>query len=234
MKTTLRLFILICSQSGALPGAIWAQVVEDTIRLPTSFVYVQQEIPTIKLDMRYAGSNNFVGRPIDGYHKATAILSKQAVDALKMAASALKRQGIGLTIFDAYRPQRAVDHFVRWSHDPTDTVRKADYYPDMAKPDLFTRGYIAKKSGHSRGSTVDLTLYYLSSNRELDMGGSFDWFGSSSAHGNVQLTAGQLKNRKLLRTIMEASGFVAYEDEWWHYTLLNEPFPDTYFDFPVH
>lgn len=201
--------------------------------LPVGFVYVTDVIPTAQLEIRYFSEDNFVGTVIDEYEGPKAILTVEAAQALKKAADALEEQGYYIKIFDAYRPQRAVDHFVRWSKDLEDTKMKEKYYPDLDKSVLFQLGYIAEKSGHSRGSTVDLTLVEISTGKEVDMGSGFDFFGEISHHGTHLITAEQENNRNILRDAMVNAGFEVYPEEWWHYTLKNEPYPDTYFDFPV-
>lgn len=198
-----------------------------------SFVDVQKEIPSIVLDMRYYGELNFIGKPIDGYLKPIALLTKKSVEKLKKVQLALKEENLGIKIFDAYRPQRAVDHFVRWAKDEKDTLMKQAYYPNVCKKDLFKLEYIAAKSGHSRGSTLDLTLINLETNEPLDMGSSYDFFGEISWPFNNSITPAQKHHRLVLRKVMVENGFKPYKCEWWHFTLKNEPFPDTYFDFPV-
>ena len=200
--------------------------------LPNGFVYVSDVIPSVREDIRYAGTHNFIGRPVDGYAVPRAVLTCEAAHALRAAADAFARQGYTLLLYDGYRPQRAVDHFARWAQDESDTVAKAEFYPDLDKAELFPRGYIALKSGHSRGSTVDLTLL-SGDGRELDMGGKFDWFSPVSSHAYEALTDVQKANRLLLKAGMEAAGFTPYSEEWWHYRLLDEPYPDTYFDFTI-
>lgn len=201
--------------------------------LPEGFVYVADIIPQAVLEMRYYSGYNFVGARIEGYEAPAAILSKRAADALKKASDLLLAQGYVIKIFDAYRPQRAVNHFVRWARDPADQRMKAAFYPDVEKANLFASGYLARKSGHSRGSTVDLTLIDFATGREIDMGSPFDLLGPVSHHDTPLITPWQKANRELLRRAMLAAGFVSYAKEWWHYGLRNEPFPDTYFDFPV-
>ena len=198
--------------------------------LPENFVYVRDVIPEIFEDIRYAGSHNFMGRPACGYGAARAVLTLPAALALKKAAAHFASKGLRLLIYDAYRPQRAVDDFVLWAQAENDTVGKAEFYPTLEKRELFPRGYIARRSGHSRGSTVDLTLTD-EKGVPLDMGGEFDWFSPISAHEYAQLTTAQRENRRLLKTGMEDAGFEAYSKEWWHYRLKNEPYPETYFDF---
>lgn len=203
---------------------------------PAGFVSVADAAPGVVLDMRYAGSDNFVGEPIDGYTKPTAIMTGAAVAALKNVQADLQRFGLGLKVFDAYRPQRAVDRFVRWAKDLHDTRMQVEYYPRVPKQNLFKEDYIAAKSGHSRGSSVDATLIYRDADgtaHELDMGTRFDFFDPSSWPEYPCLTAAQRANRMLLQAVMEKHGFKPYPKEWWHFTLRNEPYPDTYFDFPV-
>lgn len=197
------------------------------------FVIVSEEIPDVLLDIRYYSSFNFVGRRIDGYEEPIAILSKEACDALKDVNEKAKSLGYRLKIFDCYRPQMAVDHFVRWSEDINDISMKALFYPDVDKKDLFKLGFVAKKSSHTNGSTIDLTLFDMKTQKDIDMGGPFDYFGELSWSENTKdITKIQAKNRKLLRDIMISSGFIPLKEEWWHFTLKNEPYPDTYFNFP--
>ena len=200
---------------------------------PADFIYLLDLEPSIKLELRYFSNNNFIGQPIDGYHRSTIIVSKPTAIALQKVQNALEKKGLGLKIFDAYRPQRAVNHFVRWAKVLNDTLMKRSYYPDVPKSELFKRGYIASKSGHSRGSTVDLTLIDLDTGNELDMGSPYDFFGVQSHPFYKKITDEQRKNRMLLRRVMLKNGFKPYENEWWHFTLRDEPFPDQYFDFPV-
>ncbi len=200
--------------------------------LPEGFVYVKDVIPAVQEDIRYAGSYNFVGCPVDGYCAPRAVLTREAALALKTAAEAFAAKGYGLLIYDAYRPQRAVDHFVRWAKDADDTKMKAEFYPMLDKSELFPKGYIAERSGHSRGMTIDLTLT-TSDGQPLDMGGEFDWFSKVSSHDYEGLTPQQKKNRRLLREGMLAAGFSDYSEEWWHYTLCCETYKDTYFDFEI-
>ncbi len=205
--------------------------------LPSGFVYLREVVPGIIVDLRYLGTNNFMGKRIDGYEVDKCIITKQAAAALAKVQSDLGRFGFGLKIFDAYRPQRAVDHFLRWSKDPSDNAKKNTFYPDVEKKELIPKGYIAKKSGHSRGSAVDVTIVELAkeglSPRELDMGSPFDLFGPVSHSENPDLKLQQRLNRLLLRTVMEKHGFQHLPEEWWHFWLQNEPFPKIYFDFPV-
>ncbi|MDR6733206.1 M15 family metallopeptidase [Sphingobacterium sp. 2149] len=201
--------------------------------IPSDFVYVKDIIPNVSLEMRYFGSHNFTGRPIRGYEKPVAILTKRAAFALQQVENHLNKKGLGLKIFDAYRPQRAVDNFKSWSLKTGDTIAKREFYPHLDKKNLFKLGFIASKSGHSRGSTVDLTIIRLKDKKEIDMGGPFDFFGAVSHHQYANLTAQQKENRKILKEAMAKFGFKAYDKEWWHYTLQNEPYRKTYFDFIV-
>jgi D-alanyl-D-alanine dipeptidase len=203
----------------------------DAQDLPSGFVSVKEVIPGIQLELRYLSRHNFMGRKVDGYHCVRAVLTQQAAQALAEAQSDLNRFGLGLKIFDAYRPQKAVDDFVRWGRDLADTVMKEQYYPFVDKENLFREGYIAEKSGHSRGSTLDLTIIDLKTGKELDMGSHFDFFGKSSWVTNPDITHQQRANRMLLNLVMKRHGFKAYDREWWHFTLEHEPYPDTYFDF---
>ena len=196
------------------------------------FVFIRDVIPSIHEDIRYAGCHNFIGRPVDGYCLAKSVCTAECAQALKRAAAVFEKDGYTLLVYDAYRPQRAVDHFVRWSLDLEDTIAKAEFYPELDKAELFDRGYIARRSGHSRGSTVDLTLLHPDGT-PIDMGGEFDWFSPVSGHDYADLTSAQKQNRAYLRRVMEESGFSPYSEEWWHYRLKDEPYPDTYFDFPI-
>lgn len=201
--------------------------------LPTGFVYVDEAVPKAVVDARYAGSNNFVGAPVDGYRVPRVVLTDAAASALRQVSAALEPFGLGIKVFDGYRPQRAVNHFVRWAADLKDQRTKAQYYPRVAKENLFRDGYIAEKSGHSRGSTVDLTLVNLADGVELGMGTPFDFFGLESWPDYKGIDVSARANRALLQQVMVRFGFRALREEWWHFTLNNEPWPDRYFDFPV-
>ena len=201
--------------------------------LPEGFVLVGEAIPDALLDIRYYTTYNFVGARIDGYEAPVAVLTREAADALKLVSDDMKRQGLRLVIYDAYRPQRAVDHFANWAEDITDTRMKAVFYPDVDKADLFEKGFIARRSGHSRGSTVDLTLLDEATGKLLDMGGPFDFFGELSHPDYAGVTAQQHENRMLLQSAMRKRGFKPLSTEWWHFTLADEPYPKTFFDFPV-
>jgi D-alanyl-D-alanine dipeptidase len=187
----------------------------------------------IVVEARYAQADNFVGTAIDGYEAPKALLAPQALAALEQAQQTLSEFGLGLKVFDGYRPQRAVDHFVRWAADLSATQMKDKYYPKVDKRNLFSDGYIAERSGHSRGSTVDLTLIDLASGAELAMGTAWDFFDPASWPSSQEPSAQERANRALLRAVMLAAGFRPLETEWWHFTLEDEPFPETYFDRPT-
>ena len=209
------------------------------------FVNITDVVPDAILEIRYFGTYNFVGSRIDGYLQPTALLLREAADSLRAVSDDLVAMGYRLKIYDAYRPQRAVDHFVRWGHDLGDTLMKPYFYPNEMKDSLFIKDYIATQSGHSRGATLDLTLFDMRTEKEVDMGGTFDWFGRESHPdycgnpetgeflGGGRLTREQFANRMLLREAMMRHGFKPYSCEWWHFTLRDEPFPDTYFDIPI-
>ena len=211
----------------------------------SAFVNIPDVIPECILEIRYYSSYNFVGTRVDGYNQPTAILTRQAADSLKVVSDEMLAKGYRLRIYDAYRPQCAVDHFVSWAADLQDTLLKRYFYPDVDKSVLFEQEYIMEKSGHTRGSTVDLTLYYIANGKDVDMGGTFDWFGDESHPdfggnpdtGKYRCTRGitkkQFRNRMILRNAMTAHGFKTLDSEWWHFTLKDEPYPDTYFTFPV-
>ena len=201
--------------------------------LPEGFVLVGEAIPDALLDIRYYTTYNFVGARIDGYEAPVAVLTQEAADALKLVSDDMKQQGLRLVIYDAYRPQQAVDHFARWAEDIADTRMKSVFYPDVDKADLFEKGFIARRSGHSRGSTVDLTLLDEKSGTLLDMGGPFDFFGELSHPDYAGVTPAQHANRMLLQSAMVKRGFKPLSTEWWHFTLVDEPYPKTFFDFPV-
>lgn len=199
----------------------------------SGFVTLTDAVPDAILEIRYFGTYNFVGDRIDGYLEPTALLTKEAATALKAVSDDVISQGYRLKVYDAYRPQMGVDHFVRWAADVTDTRMKEFFYPDLDKSVLFEQDYIMAKSGHTRGSTVDLTLFDMSTEKELDMGGTFDWFGEESHPDYTGITVEQFANRMLLREAMLRHGFKSLESEWWHFTLADEPYKDTYFDYPV-
>lgn len=204
-----------------------------TSSLHKDFVYLKEMMPNLRSDLRYYGSNNFIGQPLKGYNAPKCILSKKAADALEKVQTELERIGFGLLIYDAYRPQQAVDYIIGWAQDDSDTLMKDDFYPHVDKKDLFKKGYISKQSGHSRGSTVDLTIVSLKTRHILNMGSPYDLFDEKSNTDYPNITKNQHALRMLLKRRMEKHGFESYDKEWWHFTLKNEPFPETYFDFPV-
>ena len=237
----------------------------------SQFVTLTDVVPDAILEIRYFSTYNFVGTRIDGYEEPTALLTRQAADSLRAVSDDVKALGYRLKIYDAYRPQKGVDHFVRWAEDIADTLMKPYFYPDLDKSVLFPQDYICLKSGPTRGSTLDLTLFDMATEKELDMGGTFDWFGPEShpdfcgnpetgvytgksipnpspregdslasaallpsgGVGRRAITAEQFQNRMILRQAMLRHGFKPFDTEWWHFTLKDEPFPDTYFTFPV-
>jgi D-alanyl-D-alanine dipeptidase len=201
--------------------------------MPAEFVDAATVVDGLVVEMRYFGADNFVGKRIDGYEAPRCLLTRRAAAALSAVQRDLAGRGLGLKVLDCYRPTRAVAHFARWARDLADLARKADYYPDIDKRNLFRLGYIAERSGHSRGSTVDITLVQRSGGGNPDMGTPFDFFSPKSwpADNSVGTTA--RRNRALLAAAMAHAGFQAYAKEWWHFTLRNEPFPASYFDFPV-
>ena len=236
--------MLSCQEQGSF------RTEEDSTR----FVNITDVVQEVILEIRYYGTYNFVGARIDGYLQPVALLTREAADSLKAVSDDVISQGYRLKIYDAYRPQMGVDHFVRWSQNPADTCMKRYFYPMFDKPVLFEQDYIMAKSGHTRGSTVDLTLFDMNTEKELDMGGTFDWFGEEShpdfcgnpdtgeylgltetqkANGLRPISEQQFRNRLILREAMLRHGFKALDSEWWHFTLRNEPYPDTYFEFPV-
>ena len=225
-----------------------------TNTIPDGFVRLPEAVPDAFLEIRYYSTYNFVGERIDGYEQPTALLTVEAARVLKAVSDDVMAQGYRLKVFDAYRPQRAISHFMNWARDVADTRMKPFFYPNVDKADLFARGYLAEKSGHSRGSTVDLTLCDRTTGEEVDMGGTFDWFGKESHPdwcgnpetqeytgeylGDTQPSGGkineaQFRNRMMLRTVMMRHGFKPFDMEWWHFTLVNEPYPETYFDYPA-
>jgi D-alanyl-D-alanine dipeptidase len=218
-------FLFICFASTL--------AIQDEAQLPENFVYVKDVIPDLDVELRYFSANNFVGDTIDAYKSNKLILTKPAAEALKKVQSDLKDQNLCLLVYDAYRPQQAVNHFMRWAKDLNDTINKPEFYPEIKKRNLFNKGYIASRSGHSRGSTVDLTLMDRNTDEVLDMGSPFDFFGKASWTAHPNLTAQQKNNRNLLLTAMQKHNFRNYPKEWWHFSLRWEPFPNTYFDFPI-
>ncbi|KAA5824557.1 M15 family metallopeptidase [Algibacter amylolyticus] len=202
-------------------------------QLPEGFVYVKDIIPDLGVELRYFTSNNFVGKPINSYQSNKLILTEQTAQALKKVQEALQEQNLCLKVYDGYRPQEAVNHFISWARDLNDTIMKPQFYPEVKKRNLFKSGYISSRSGHSRGSTVDLTIIDGNTGIPLDMGSPYDFFGEESWVAYPKLTDTQKANRQLLQTVMLKYNFRNYSKEWWHFTLRWEPFPKTYFDFPV-
>ena len=200
---------------------------------PSGFVVLADYVPHIVQEIRYHSTYNFVGERIDGYEEPCALLTIEAARALKAVSSELLVQGYRLKVFDAYRPVRAVKHFMLWGIEDQDVRMKPYFYPDLEKQALFAEGYIAKQSSHSRGSAVDLTLLDMQTGREVDMGGPFDLFSEVSHPDYRGITDGQYANRMMLQRAMIRGGFAPLDCEWWHFVLKNEPWPDTYFEFPV-
>ena len=199
----------------------------------SGFVMLADYVPHSVQEIRYHSTYNFIGERVDGYEEPCAFLTLDAARALKSASNELYVMGYVLKIFDAYRPARAVRHFVFWGIEDQDIRMKPYFYPDLEKQELFMRGYIAKNSTHSRGSTVDLTLLDMKTGKEVDMGSPFDFFGEISHPGYQGVTEAQFENRMTLQRVMKRNGFRELDCEWWHFTLEEEPYPDTYFDFPV-
>ncbi|MBO4361790.1 MAG: M15 family metallopeptidase [Paludibacteraceae bacterium] len=219
------LILAACNRpSSAQPEAIYDR---------SDFVEITDVVPDAILEIRYYSTYNFVGARVDGYERPIALITRKAADSLRVAADELKAQGYILKIWDAYRPQTAVNHFIRWAEDLQDTTMKAVFYPMVDKSLLFEQQYIMARSGHSRGSTVDLTLLCAATGKELDMGSPFDWFGTESHPDYTALTPEQIANRHILWDAMLRHGFKMIDSEWWHFTLIDEPYPDTYFDFPI-
>ena len=200
---------------------------------PSGFVVLAEYVPGIIQEIRYYSTYNFIGDRIDGYEEPVALLTIEAARALKAAANELFVQGYRLKVFDAYRPAVAVKHFVLWGIEDQDIRMKQYFYPGLVKQELFEKGYIAKESSHSRGSTVDLTLLDMATGKEVDMGSPFDFFGEISHPDYKEITEEQYENRMTLQRVMVRNGFEPISCEWWHFTLRDEPYPDTYFEFPV-
>ena len=252
-----RQWVIMTLLAAAMVGClIWAERTKDAEKVlqeqRKKFVVLTDVVPDVIMEIRYFGTYNFVGERIDGYVEPTAMLTREAADSLRAVSDEVKALGYRLKIYDAYRPQVAVDHFVRWAEDVRDTSMKYCFYPDLDKSVLFDQEYIMAKSGHTRGSTVDLTLFDMHKEKEVDMGGTFDWFGPESHPdfcGNPEtgeyngdnsksptgksITPEQFANRMILRRAMLRHGFKPLDTEWWHFTLAEEPYPDTYFNFPV-
>lgn len=199
----------------------------------SGFVLLSDFIPSIVQEIRYFSTFNFIGDRIDGYEEPIALLTREAARALKTVANEMNVKGYRLKIFDAYRPDTAVKHFILWGIEDQDVRMKPFFYPDVEKQDLFSEGYIDKRSSHSRGSTVDLTLIDMKTGKEVDMGSQFDWFGIESHPDYRGITDVQYENRMFLQKAMIRNGFKTIQSEWWHFTLADEPYPDMYFSFPV-
>jgi D-alanyl-D-alanine dipeptidase len=226
LRTPLVLLLLLASPAAA----------QDA--MPAEFVDAATLVPALVVDMRYFGTDNFIGERIDGYEQPRCLLARPAARALARVQRDLAARGLGLKVFDCYRPARAVAHFMRWARDLDDTRHKAEFYPEVDKRDLFKLDYIAERSGHSRGATVDLTLVRRATapgraDAEVDMGTAFDLFDPRSWPSDRTVAAPARRNRALLAAAMARAGFKPYDKEWWHFTLAREPFPNTYFDFPV-
>ncbi len=215
------------TEKSAMP-----ELAEDAYRLPEGFAYLDEAVPGVYWDAKYASSDNFTGAPVDGYAANRVALSEKLAASLTIARDKAAKKGLYLLVWDAARPQRAVDRFVEWSREPEDGVTREKHYPNLKKNQLFREGYIAARSGHTRGAAVDLTLIDKSG-EALDMGGDFDLMDVKSHHGAKGLTPAQAENRLLLKKLMRSAGFNAYSNEWWHYSLAREPFPGEYFDFVV-
>jgi zinc D-Ala-D-Ala dipeptidase len=251
-----------CAHAGAAPGRPGAAPLprEAPVAVPESaavFVSLADVDSTIIVEARYHGYHNFLGRPVAGYEAPLCLLTREAAAALAAVQAEIRPFGLGLKTYDCYRPQRAVDDFAAWARDTADTAMRAEFYPAVPKAELFAEGYIAERSGHSRGSTVDLTLIPLPPSRfppyrprqplrdcrgtianrtpdsGLDMGTAYDCFDPLSHTANPDIGPGPARNRLLLKAVMERHGFRNYPREWWHFTLRDEPWPDTYFDHPV-
>ena len=206
---------------------------KEAINDTSGFVLLSDYVPAIVQEIRYFSTYNFIGDRIDGYEQPCAIITREAARALKAVSNEMNVMGYRLKIFDAYRPATAVKHFVLWGIEDLDQRMKTFFYPDLEKQSLFELGYIASKSSHSRGSTVDLTLLDMNTGKELDMGSPFDFFSEVSHPGYRGITDEQFENRMLLQNVMIKHGFEPIDCEWWHFTLKNEPYPETYFEFPV-
>jgi D-Ala-D-Ala dipeptidase vanX. Metallo peptidase. MEROPS family M15D len=207
--------------------------INDVTRDPSGFVVLSDYVPSIIQEIRYFTTYNFIGDRINGYEEPLALMTTEAARALNSAANEFIVLGYRLKIFDAYRPATAVKHFVLWGIEDQDVRMKPYFYPDLEKQELFSKGYVASKSSHSRGSTVDLTLFDMEKGKEVDMGSPFDFFGEISHPDYKGITEEQFNNRMRLQKVMLRNGFKPYGSEWWHFTLDNEPYPDTYFEFPV-
>lgn len=197
------------------------------------FVFLDEALPGIRWDAKYATWDNFTGKPVEGYELNRIVGTHALAAALLAVQEQSANLGYGLLLWDGYRPQRAVDRFLQWSEEPEDGLAKSKHYPNINRSEMFQLGYVAAQSSHSRGSAIDLTLYRVDTGALVPMGGGFDLMDVISHHEAKGITEAEAQNRRLLRSIMESSGFNSYDYEWWHYTLKNEPYPTTYFDFPI-
>ena len=212
----------------------WKNIAKGSkIEMKDGFVYLDAVVPGVFWDAKYATQDNFTGSVVDGYCANRIVGTCEMAAALLNVSSVAAMRGYGLLLWDSYRPQRAVDCFLRWAVAPEDGKTKSKHYPNIAKGDIVPQGYVAPKSGHSRGSAIDLTLCDMKRGRMIEMGGAFDLMDDRSHHGAEGLPQAAVRNRKILREIMEQCGFNAYEMEWWHYSLKKEPYPNQYFDFPI-
>ena len=227
---TLALSVVSCGSTNRIARSEGRSTGPDD---PSGFVVLTDVVPDVILEIRYFSSFNFVGTRVDGYEQPVALMTREAAQALKAVSDEAISLGYRLKIWDTYRPQRAVDHFCRWGENVTDTLTKRYFYPYLDKDVVFDQGYIARRSGHSRGSVVDLTLVDMKTGRDIDMGYGFDWFGVESHPDYRGITDEKYANRMLLRGLMLKHGFLPIEEEWWHFILKDEPYPDTYFTFPV-
>lgn len=227
---TLALSVVSCGSTNRIARSEGRSTGPDD---PSGFVVLTDVVPDVILEIRYYSSFNFVGTRVDGYEQPVALMTREAARALKAVSDEAISLGYRLKIWDTYRPQMAVDHFCRWGENVTDTLTKRYFYPYLDKDVVFDQGYIARRSGHSRGSVVDLTLVDMKTGRDIDMGYGFDWFGGESHPDYRGITEEQYANRMLLRGLMLKHGFLPIEEEWWHFILKDEPYPDTYFTFPV-
>lgn len=200
---------------------------------PSGFVLLADYVPSVIQEIRYYSTYNFIGERIDGYEQPCAVITKEAARALKTVSNELNVQGYRMKVYDCYRPACAVKHFVMWGLEDTDIRMKEYFYPDLVKQELFSKGYVASRSSHSRGSTIDLTLLDMKTGKDLDMGSPFDMFSEVSHPDYKGITEEQYSNRMILRNVMLRNGFAPIDCEWWHFTLKDEPYPDTYFEFPV-
>lgn len=232
--------VALASCNGGKPAAEPELAPEEDA---SGFVSITDVVPDAILEIRYYSTYNFIGDRIPGYEEPLAFLTKRAADSLKVVSDELVKAGYRLKIYDAYRPQCAVDYFMEWAKDFDDVRMKQQFYPELEKDVLIPQGFIAEKSGHTRGSTVDLTLFDINTEKEVDMGCTFDWFGTASypdllpgqpAGSYPPINEDQYRNRRILREAMLAHGFKPYDCEWWHFTLADEPYPDTYFTFPIN